>query len=267
MKALILSAGYGERLRPLTNAIPKPLLEVGGRPLIDYALLTVKAAGITEVAINIHHLAEQIEHKLGDGRTRGLAITYSPEAVLTGTGGALRALRSYLAGEAFVILNSDTIMDLDLTDVITRHRRHGGLATLVLRVSDHQDAYSCIEIDGKERIRRMRLLKRRAPGEFEDYPRRLAPTVSANLRPYMYCGVMVCEPATLTNLPPAPAFSLIADFLAPRLLQGAKFFGFVHSGFFRTIDDLGSYETLRAEFARSAPPLACLRTAPAGLAS
>jgi mannose-1-phosphate guanylyltransferase len=264
MKALILSAGYGERLRPLTNAIPKPLLEVGGRPLIDYALLTVKAAGITEVAINIHHLAEQMEQKLGDGRTRGLAITYSPEAVLTGTGGALRALRSYLAGEPFVILNSDTILDLDLADVITRHRRHGGLATLVLKGSDDQDAYSRIEIDGAERIRRMQLLKRRAPSEFEDYPRQLDPAVIAGLQPYMYCGVMVCEPATLTGLPSAPAFSLIADLLAPRLLQGAKLFGFVHSGFFRTVDDVLSYEALRAEFARSAPPLACLRAAQAG---
>src|SRR5260370_30717725 len=99
MKALVLSAGYGERLRPLTNTIPKPLLEVGGRPLIHYPLLLLKAAGITEVAINVHHLAVSVEKALDDGRSLGLSITYSPEPVLMGTGGPLLALRNYFAGE------------------------------------------------------------------------------------------------------------------------------------------------------------------------
>jgi NDP-sugar pyrophosphorylase family protein len=259
MKALVLSAGFGERLRPLTNTIPKPLLEVGGRPLIEYALLTLKAAGITEVAINVHHLARQIEDALGDGRARGLTITYSPEAVLMGTGGPLLALRDYLADETFVILNSDTIMDLDLAGVIAWHREHGGLATLVLRASPHAKAYSRIEIDAAARIRRMRLLKGRAPAAFDDYPHVLDPTVAATLQPYMYCGVMVCEPATLSAMPRAAPFSLVADLLAPRLTRGAALFGHVHEGFFRTVDDLPGYEALRAEFAATALPLACLR--------
>lgn len=259
MKALVLSAGYGERLRPLTNTIPKPLLEVGGRPLIEYALLTLKAAGITEIAINVHHLARQIEDALGDGRARGLAITYSPEAVLRGTGGPLLALRGYLANETFVILNSDTIMDLDLGDVIARHREHRGLATLVLRASPNADAYSRIEIDVAARIRRMRLLKGRAPGEFDDYPHALDATVAAALQPYMYCGVMVCEPAMLIAMPQAAPFSLVGDLLAPHLARGAALFGYVHEGFFRTVDDLPGYEALRAEFATTVPPLASLR--------
>ena len=85
----MLSAGYGERLRPLTETIPKPILEVGGRPLIHYPLLMLKRAGITDVAINVHHLAAEVEPALGDGSSLGLRITYSPERVLTGTGGPL----------------------------------------------------------------------------------------------------------------------------------------------------------------------------------
>src|SRR5208283_4939360 len=112
MKALVLSAGYGERLRPLTNTTPKPLLEVGGRPLIHYALLMLRQAGITEVAINLHHLADAIEEALGDGRDLGLRITYSYESSLAGTGGPLAILRDYFGGERFVMLNCDTIMDL-----------------------------------------------------------------------------------------------------------------------------------------------------------
>lgn len=259
MKALVLSAGYGERLRPLTNTTPKPLLEVGGRPLIEYALLMLQAAGITVIAINVHHLAGQIERALGDGRTRGLALTYAPEAVLMGTGGPLLALRDYFANETFVILNSDTIMDLDLAEVLAHHRENGGLATLVLRASGNGDAYSRIEIDAAGRIRRMRLLKRRARGEFDDYPAALDATSVAALRPCMYCGVMVCEPALLTALPQAAPFSLVGDLLAPRLTQGAALFGYVQEGFFRTVDDRRSYEALRAEFATTAPPLAFLR--------
>src|SRR5580704_19048937 len=101
MKALVLSAGYGERLRPLTDKTPKPLLETGGRPLIHYPLLMLRHAGIVDVAINVHHLASQIEQALGDGKSLGLRITYSPEPTLLGTGGPLLALRDYLGTEPF----------------------------------------------------------------------------------------------------------------------------------------------------------------------
>jgi NDP-sugar pyrophosphorylase family protein len=144
MKALVLSAGYGERLRPLTKTIPKPLLEVGGRPLIHYHLLMLKAAGITEVAINVHHLAAQIENALGDGDALGLSITYSRETELMGTGGSLLALRHYFGEAPFVILNCDTIIDLDLAQMIAFHRTSGGLSTLALRDGVDADAYSRI---------------------------------------------------------------------------------------------------------------------------
>src|SRR6516165_6674331 len=78
MKALVLAAGLGERLRPLTNVTPKPLLEVGGRPLIHCVLGLLQRSGIDQVAINVHHLADRIESALGDGRALGLKITYSP---------------------------------------------------------------------------------------------------------------------------------------------------------------------------------------------
>jgi mannose-1-phosphate guanylyltransferase len=255
MKALVLSAGYGERLRPLTNTIPKPLLEVGGRPLIHYPLSLLKAAGITEVAINVHHLASAIEEALGDGRSLGLSITYSPEPVLMGTGGPLLALKSYFADEPFVILNCDTIIDLDLARMIRFHQAQRGLATLALRESDDRDIYSRIEIDGGSLIRRMRLLKSRAPGEFNDYPPNLGSAIEIELKSYMYCGVMVCAPEVLSALPQTAPFGLVGDLLAPRLTQGARLMGFPHDGFFRTVDDLAGYRALRDDFARNPPPL------------
>jgi NDP-sugar pyrophosphorylase family protein len=254
MKALVLAAGYGERLRPLTDTIPKPLVEVGGQPLIHYPLLLLRHAGIHEIVVNVHHLAGKIEAVLGRGQALGLAISYSPEPVLLGTGGPLLVLRDYFHGEPFLILNGDTIMDLDLPAMIAMHRERGALATMALRETASPDAYSQIEIDAAGQIRRMRLLADRARGSFDDYPPALPTEAVAELNPLMYCGVMICEPAVLDIMPPAPPFSVITDVLAPMVSQGLPLFGYVQEGFFRTVDDLQAYEQLRAEFAAS-PPL------------
>jgi mannose-1-phosphate guanylyltransferase len=255
MKALVLAAGYGERLRPLTDMIPKPLVEIGSRPLIHYPLLLLRHAGICDVAINVHHLADKIEAALGCGRAVGLAITYSPEPILLGTGGPLVALQGYFSGQPFLILNSDTIMDLDLPAMITMHRERGALATMALRETASPEAHSQIEIDNNGQIRRIRLLSERARRKFDEYPTALAPEIAAALKPLMYCGAMICEPAVLGLTPAAPPFSLITDLLAPMVSQGLPLFGYVHEGFFRTVDDLQAYERLRAEFAASPPPL------------
>jgi mannose-1-phosphate guanylyltransferase len=259
MKGLVLSAGYGERLRPLTEKTPKPILEVGGRPLIHYPLLMLKHAGITEVAINVHHLAAEVERTIGDGAALGLQITYSPERVLAGTGGPLVVLRDYFGDSPFVLLNCDTILDLDLAELIGFHREHGGMTTFVLRAGGDPDAYSRIECDAGGRIRRMRLLHGRARGEFADYPRELDANVAASLTPYMYCGVMVCEPGVFAMTPAALPFSLMGDLFAPIAARGVPLYGYVHRGFFRTVDDLAGYEAVRREFAATPTALAYLR--------
>jgi mannose-1-phosphate guanylyltransferase len=255
MKALVLAAGYGERLRPITDTIPKPLVEIGGRPLIHYPLLLLRHAGIRDVAVNVHHLADKIEAALGRGHTLGLAITYSPEPILLGTGGPLLALRDYFGDEPFLILNGDTIMDLDLPAMIATHRKRSALATMVLRETASPEAYSQIEIDTNGQIRRMRLLIDRMHGRFDDYPDALPAELAAELRPLMYCGAMICEPGLLEMMPAEPPFSLIADVLAPMVSQALPLFGYVHEGFFRTVDDLRAYEQLRVEFPASPPPL------------
>lgn len=256
MKALVLSAGKGERLMPLTAAMPKAIVEAGGRPLIHYPLRMLAWAGVTEVAINVHHLAAAVETALGRGDALGLRITYAPETVLLGTGGPLVGLREFFGNETFAILNCDTIIDLDLPALAEFHRSRGGLATLVLRESATPEAYSRIEIDSEARIGRMRLLKRRAPAEFDDYGPALDPADAVRLASYMYCGVMLCEPAVFELMPAiSPPFSLMGDLFAPIVARGLALFGYVHRGFFRTVDDLKSLETLRAEFAAAPPRL------------
>ena len=114
MKAFILAAGRGERMRPLTDHTPKPLLPVGGKPLIAWHLERLAAAGFTEVVINHAHLGEKIEGALGDGSQWGLRIRYSPEppGALETAGGIANAL-PLLGDEAFLVVNGDVYCDID----------------------------------------------------------------------------------------------------------------------------------------------------------
>ena len=181
MKALVLAAGLGERVRPLTEKTPKPMLEVGGRPLIHYPLAMLKRAGIIQVAINVHHLAGEIQRGLHDGKSLGIEITYSPESTLAGTGGPLNALRGYFGDETFVLANSDSILDLDLAAMIAFHRDRGAIATIGLFKPNDGREYEHIEVNHDARICRMRLIKSRNPLTYEDYPTELGDTDPSSL--------------------------------------------------------------------------------------
>lgn len=130
MKAMVLAAGRGERLRPLTDDIPKPLIEAGGRPLIAWHLERLARAGIEEVVINLAHLGDRIRETVGNGDRFGLAIRYSQEP--TGaleTGGGILNVLPLLGGDPFLLVNGDCWTDLDLTKL---DLDPGDLAHLVL---------------------------------------------------------------------------------------------------------------------------------------
>jgi NDP-sugar pyrophosphorylase family protein len=258
MKALVLAAGLGERARPLTEKTPKPMLAVGGRPLIHYPLAMLKRAGITQVAINVHHLAGEIQRGLRDGKSLGMEITYSPEPTLMGTGGPLNALRGYFGNEAFVLANSDSILDLDLAAMIALHRDRGAIATIGLLKPNDGRAHEHIEIDHDARIRRMRLITARHPLTYADYPAELSDRDPASLDSYMYPGVIVMEPAIFDLIPKTPPWALFTGLFGPMVANRLPVFGFVHRGFFRTVDDLKAYENLCHEFETSPPQFAHL---------
>lgn len=114
MRAMILAAGRGERMRPLTDACPKPLLKAGGKPLIVWQLERLRAAGFVDVAINHAHLGALIEAALGDGRAFGLRIRYSPEADALETAGGIRTALPLLGDAPFLVVNGDVFCDADL---------------------------------------------------------------------------------------------------------------------------------------------------------
>ena len=150
---MILAAGRGSRLAPLTNDVPKPLLNIGARPLIEHQLGWLAAAGVRRVVINLYHLGTQIESALGDGGRFGVAIQYSREPDLLDTGGALRHASALLGDAPFLLLNGDVWTDYPLRQlpqhlpsdtlghlVLTptpAYREHGDFGFLHRRVNRH----------------------------------------------------------------------------------------------------------------------------------
>src|SRR3954466_14571451 len=122
MKAILLAAGLGTRLRPLTDNMPKPLLPVGDRPLIEYNLMLLKKYGITEVAINLHYHGEKIRECLKDGRDLGMKILYSEEPEILGTGGGIKKISHFLSDWDLLGINGGILVDIDLDKVVEFHR-------------------------------------------------------------------------------------------------------------------------------------------------
>ena len=134
MKAMIFAAGLGTRLKPITDYIPKALVPVGGRPMLEHVILKLKRAGFTEIVINIHHFGEQILDFLRANQDFGLTIHISDErGCLLDTGGGIRKAEPFLQGEEpFLIHNADILSDVDLKELYNRHSQGKGIATLLV---------------------------------------------------------------------------------------------------------------------------------------
>jgi MurNAc alpha-1-phosphate uridylyltransferase len=156
MKALVLAAGRGERMRPLTDKVPKPLLPVAGRPLIAYHLEALARAGIREVVINLAWLGERIRAALGDGARFGLRISYSDEgAEALETGGGIFKALPLLGPEAFLVVNGDTWTDFDFRTLCLDPEVDGAaLARLVLVKNPEHHQQGDFGLDGDRVVER-----------------------------------------------------------------------------------------------------------------
>src|SRR5437667_3561774 len=121
MKAMVLAAGKGTRLGNLTRSVPKPLLPVAGRPLLSYTLALLADAGVTEVVVNLHHLAAQVQERLGDGSRWGLRVRYSAEESLLGTAGAVRRAADAFS-EPFLVVYGDNLLDFSVGRLVQAYQ-------------------------------------------------------------------------------------------------------------------------------------------------
>ena len=232
MKAMILAAGRGERLRPTTDSLPKALVPVAGRPMIDYPLLLLRHYGIREIVINLHHLGAQIEDYLGNGSKRGLKILYSKERELLDTGGGLLKAKPYLDGGTFIVINTDVLIDLPLSEVLAFHQKNKPTASLVVRADPLADQYGSLEIDSEGRIHRFLQARRTAP----------APTSVTKM---MFTGVQILEPRIFDFMEQDQKlrkFSTTKETYPKMLVHGEKLFGFRFEGLWQ---DLGTPERVK----------------------
>jgi NDP-sugar pyrophosphorylase family protein len=223
MKAMILAAGLGTRLRPLTNTIPKPLLPIAGTPLIVWNLLLLKRHGIHDAVINLHHLGPMIEQAVGNGSKYGLKIYYSHEPVILGTGGGIKQAESHFSGEPVLIMNGDTLFELDLDALIAFHQRNHAAATLVLRSDPNAARWGLVEVDTEDRI--VRITGR-------------GKTDSGPTKPRMFAGIHILAPRLLRDVPKGKESSII-DTYVEAIQQAEAVMGYEMTGYW---SDVGTPE-------------------------
>ncbi|MDW8282637.1 MAG: NDP-sugar synthase [Myxococcales bacterium] len=249
LRAMVLCAGMGTRLGPLSQERPKPLLPVCDYPLVRYALSLLAGYQIRDVVINLHHLGEQIEAELGDGHDLGMNIVYSREEEILGTGGGLRRVAAHLTHnghEPCIVINGKIVIDVDLESVMALHRITGAVATMVLYETPDADAWGAIEVGRDGRVQRMLGQE--------------APRVSRRerLTKCMFTGVHILEPALLARLPHGRGCVIRQGYL-PALREGEPISGYIVSGYFHehsTRERLlqGNIHVLRERAALKFPP-------------
>jgi mannose-1-phosphate guanylyltransferase/phosphomannomutase len=151
MKAMILAAGEGTRLRPLTNETPKVLVPINGVPQIEYTIRWLKQNGISEVAINLYHLGGKIREILGDGSQRGIRIVYSEETSLLGTAGGVKKLQPFF-DDTFAVIYGDVLTDFDLSEMLRFHRNKQAIITLALQRASNPAEVGVVELDETQRV-------------------------------------------------------------------------------------------------------------------
>ncbi len=235
-KAMLLAAGFGERLRPLTLTTPKPLIEVAGHRLIEYNLRLLKKFGAQEILINLHHLAEKIKETLGNGKKYGVKLHYHFEPEILGTGGGIKAVESFFGDRPFFVMNADVLIDLNLQEIWKQHQQSGALATLVVSPAERKDVKRLVYLNPKNQIL-----------SITDTP------PAPGIHGYIFTGVQVIEPKVLEELPAQKKSCIVSNAYLPLLQKNEKLNGFICKAYFRDLGTPERYAEVQKEFAKAWP--------------
>jgi NDP-sugar pyrophosphorylase family protein len=207
MKAMVLAAGLGLRMRPLSRLRAKPALPVLNRPLLHWTLDLLARHGVTDVVVNTHHRAASVRRSVGDGSAFGVRVSFSHEPRILGTGGGPRRVRALLGDGPFILANGDILFDFDLSALVATHRASGALATLALRPNPDPKRYGPVVTSPRGRIRSI-----------------LGRPSAATGRISLFAGVHVLDASLLERLPRGASDS-VRDLYLPLLAEGASLLG------------------------------------------
>ncbi len=227
MKAVVMAGGEGSRLRPMTASMPKPLLPVATRPIMEHVLLLLRQHGITDAVVTVHYLASLIRNYFGDGEDWGMDLTYATEVTPLGTAGSVKNGQDLLCAgtdEPFLVISGDALTDINLADLIAFHKEKGALVTVCLtRVPNPLDfGITIVDEDGRVQ----RFLEKPGWGQvFSD-------TVNT--------GIYVMEQEVLDYVGTEGPVDWSEDVFPRLMAEGKPIFGFVASGYW---EDVGTYES------------------------
>jgi len=221
MKAMILAAGKGTRVRPITHTTPKPMIPILQKPVMEFLLELLKEHGFDEIMVNVSHLAEEIENYFRDGQRFGVQIAYSFEGRIEegeligealGSAGGLKRIQDFqpFFDDTFVVLCGDALIDLDLTEAVRRHKQKGAMASLIARRVPREEvsSYGVVVTDPDGRVLR-----------FQEKP-----AVAEAASDMINTGIYIFEPEVLDFIPSGEPFDIGSD-LFPRLVEaGAPFY-------------------------------------------
>ncbi|MBC1261766.1 NDP-sugar synthase [Synechococcus sp. BSF8S] len=221
MKAMILAAGRGTRVRPITHTIPKPMIPILQKPVMEFLLELLRQHGFTEVMVNVSHLAEEIENYFRDGQRFGVEIAYSFEGRIEdgeligaalGSAGGIKKIQTFqpFFDDTFVVLCGDALIDLDLTEAVRRHKEKKAMASLVTKrvPRDQVSSYGVVVTDQDSRVL-----------SFQEKP-----SLEEAASDMINTGIYIFEPEVLDHVPEGIPFDIGSD-LFPRLVAaGAPFY-------------------------------------------
>ena len=226
MKAILLAAGLGTRLRPLTYELPKPMVPILGRPVMEHIMRLMARHGFDDVVANLHYFPDLIRDYFGDGSRQGIQLVYSYEEELLGTAGGVRNVRDHFGGETFLVISGDALTDIDLTAFWKRHKDAGGIATLALKRVDDPSQLGVVIVDDDGRIQGFQ--EKPAPGE--------------ELSNLGSCGIYMFEPEIFDYFPEEEFVDWAQDVYPALLDQDVSFYGHEIAEYW---NDVGSFEEYR----------------------
>ena len=219
MKAMILAAGFGTRLFPLTIDRTKPAIPFLGKPLVGYVAEYVARFGFKDIIVNLHHQPESVKKALGDGSRFGVKIQYTlEEPNILGTSGALDNAREHLENETFLIVNGKIITDIDISKAIETHKNSGALATMVLMENKRRERFTEVKVEDN-------LIK-----GFGGFPAQIQNPQSAIRCPLMFTGIHILEPRVFEYIPRGVYSDIVPTFYRPAIEKGEKIAAHVTDG-------------------------------------
>jgi NDP-sugar pyrophosphorylase family protein len=224
MKAMILAAGFGTRLFPLTIDRTKPAIPFLGKPLVGYVAEYIAKFGINEIVVNLHHQPQSVIEALGDGSDFGVHIHYTlEEPIILGTAGALDNAKHLLQDEAFLIVNGKIISDIDISAAIATHRASGALATMVLKPNVKREKFTIVETENG-------YVTRFGPHASPLTEEEIRDTQHEIETPLMFTGIHILEPRVFEYIPSGVFSDIVMDIYRPALARGDKIAAHVADG-------------------------------------